>query len=287
VRFYLTNVSNTRTFNLSFPGTRMKIVAGDVGNFEREAWLSSVVIAPAERYVVHVKFDSAGDIPLLNRVQSLDHLFGKFYYETDTLGMVRVAAEPTERSLEATFATLREDSAVQRDIEHYRAQFERTPEKTLVLGVETKSLPFFTQTMMRLDSIYFTPIEWTGTMPGMNWASTGREVRWFVRDAATGKENMDIDWSFRRGDIVKIRIVNERQSIHGMQHPIHIHGQRFLVLAVNDVPTTNRAWKDTVLVPVGFTVDLLLDLSNPGRWMLHCHIAEHLTSMMMMAFTVQ
>ena len=287
VRFYLTNVSNTRTFNLSLPGARMKIVAGDVGNFEREAWLSSVVIAPAERYVVHVKFDSTGNVPLLNRVQSLDHLFGKFYYETDTLGIVRVATESVERKLEATFATLREDSAVQRDIERYRSQFERTPDKTLVLGVETNALPFFTQTMMRLDSIYFTPIEWTGTMPGMNWASTGRDVRWFVRDAATGKENMDIDWSFRRGDIVKIRIVNERQSIHGMQHPIHIHGQRFLVLAVNDVPTTNRAWKDTVLVPVGFTVDLLLDLSNPGRWMLHCHIAEHLTSMMMMAFTVQ
>jgi suppressor of ftsI len=287
VRFYLTNVSNTRTFNLSFPGARMKVVAGDVSNFEREAWVESVVIAPAERYVVHVKFDSAGDVPLLNRVQTLDHLFGKFYYDTDTLGVVRVATDRNERNLEASFASLREDSATRRDIERYRSHFGREPDKALVLAVETNNLPFFTQQMMRLDSIYFTPIEWTGTMPGMNWASTSREVRWVVRDAATGKENMDIDWSFRRGDVVKLRIVNERQSIHGMQHPIHIHGQRFLVLAVNDVPTTNRAWKDTVLVPVGFSVDLLVDLSNPGRWMLHCHIAEHLTSMMMMAFTVQ
>jgi suppressor of ftsI len=287
VRFYLTNVSNTRTFNLSFPGARMKVVAGDVSNFEREAWVESVVIAPAERYVVQVKFDSAGSVPLLNRVQSLDHLFGKFYYETDTLGIVHVAGQSTERNLEPSFAKLREDSATQRDIERHRPYFGRKPDKTLVLAVETNGLPFFTQQMMRLDSIYFTPIEWTGTMPGMNWASTGREVRWVVRDAATGKENMDIDWAFRRGDVVKIRIVNERQSLHGMQHPIHIHGQRFLVVAVNDVPTTNRAWKDTVLVPVGFTVDLLADLSNPGRWMLHCHIAEHLTSMMMMAFAVK
>ena len=287
VRFYLTNVSNTRTFNLSFPGARMKVVAGDVGNFEREAWVESVVIAPAERYVVHVKFDARKTVPLLNRVQSLDHLFGKFYYETDTLGIVRVDAGGTERNLEASFATLRADSATQRDIERYRPHFGREPDKALILLVETKDLPFFTQQIMRLDSIYFTPIEWTGTMPGMNWASTGREVRWVVRDAATGKENMDIDWSFKRGSVVKLRIANERQSIHGMQHPIHIHGQRFLVLAVNDVPTTNRVWKDTVLIPVGFSVDLLVDLSNPGRWMLHCHIAEHLTSMMMMAFTVQ
>lgn len=286
VRFYFTNVSNTRTFNLSFPGARMKVVASDVGNFEREAWVESVVIAPAERYVVHVKFDAETAVPLLNRVQALDHLFGKFYYETDTLGVVRVAGS-TDRNLERSFAEQRADSATQRDIERYRPHFKREPDKALVLAIETNDLPFFTQQIMRLDSIYFTPIEWTGTMPGMNWASTGREVRWVVRDPATGKENMDIDWSFRRGEVLKLRIANERQSIHGMQHPIHIHGQRFLVLAVNDVPTTNRAWKDTVLVPVGFTVDLLVDLSNPGRWMLHCHIAEHLSSMMMMAFTVQ
>ena len=287
VRFYLTNVSNTRTFNLSFPGARMKVVAGDVGNFEREAWVESVAIAPAERYVVHVKFDAESVVPLLNRVQALDHLFGKFYYETDTLGLVRVGPGRAEQNLEPSFATVRADSATQRDIERYRPHFGREPDKALLLAIETNDLPFFTQQIMRLDSIYFTPIEWTGAMPGMNWASTGREVRWVVRDAATGKENMDIDWTFRRGEIVKLRIANERQSLHGMQHPIHIHGQRFLVLAVNDVPTTNRAWKDTVLVPVGFTVDLLVDLSNPGRWMLHCHIAEHLTSMMMMAFTVE
>ena len=78
VRFFLTNVSNTRTFNLSFAGARMKVVAGDVGNFEREEWVESVVIAPAERYVVHVRFDRPGDVALVNRVHALDHLFGRF-----------------------------------------------------------------------------------------------------------------------------------------------------------------------------------------------------------------
>jgi len=33
-------------------------------------------------------------------------------------------------------------------------------------------------------------------------------------------------------------------------------------------------------------VDLLLEASNPGRWMAHCHIAEHLESGMHMTFTV-
>jgi suppressor of ftsI len=71
-----------------------------------------------------------------------------------------------------------------------------------------------------------------------------------------------------------------------MQHPIHIHGQRFLVYARNGAAVDNLAWKDTVLIPVGQTVDLLLELTNPGRWMLHCHIAEHMETGMMMVFQV-
>ena len=67
---------------------------------------------------------------------------------------------------------------------------------------------------MQIDSIYFPPVEWSGTMPMMNWASTGRQVRWILRDPATGKENMDIDWHFRSGEPVRIRLVNQRQSFH-------------------------------------------------------------------------
>jgi len=83
VRFFFTNVSNTRAFNLSFPGARMKVVAGDVGNYEREQWVESVVIGPAERYVVHVRFDRPGDIALVNRVRGLDHLYGRFFSDAE------------------------------------------------------------------------------------------------------------------------------------------------------------------------------------------------------------
>jgi FtsP/CotA-like multicopper oxidase with cupredoxin domain len=37
----------------------------------------------------------------------------------------------------------------------------------------------------------------------------------------------------------------------------------------------NLVWKDTVLVRTGETVDMLRDVTNPGIWMAHCHIAEH------------
>jgi len=140
---------------------------------------------------------------------------------------------------------------------------------------------------MRLDSSYFAPVEWVGSMPNMNWASTSDQVRWVLRDPDTGREDMDIGWTFPRDTLIKLRLVNDRFTLHGMHHPIHAHGQRFLVLAVNGVANQNLVWKDTVLVPAGSVVDILLDASNPGRWMLHCHIAEHLTAGMMTSFTVE
>jgi FtsP/CotA-like multicopper oxidase with cupredoxin domain len=71
-----------------------------------------------------------------------------------------------------------------------------------------------------------------------------------------------------------------------MQHPIHFHGQRFLVVNENGTANDNLVWKDTVMVPAGQYVDILLDTTNPGEWMAHCHIAEHLEAGMMFGFTV-
>jgi FtsP/CotA-like multicopper oxidase with cupredoxin domain len=106
-------------------------------------------------------------------------------------------------------------------------------------------------------------------------------------DRVTGRRNADIDWSFTVGDRVKIRIVNEMDSDHPMHHPIHFHGAgRFLVLARDGVSEPNLVWKDTVLVRMGQVVDLVLDVSNPGLWMAHCHIAEHTEGGMMFSFNV-
>ena len=320
VRLYLTNVSNTRTFNLSFEGVagrgdtgavlpdpRIKVIGTDVGAFEREEWVESIVLSPAERYIVHVRFDVPGEFTLLNRIQGIDHLGGVFFPETDTLGTVRVAAAggragaetsgapasagapantPAAGSASAAFDTLRTNLHAAREIALYRDQFDGPIDHELTFTLETTGVPYVVERLMRFDSAYFHPVEWSGTMPMMNWNSSSQEVRWIVRDPATGAENMDIEWDFEVGDIVRIRLHNERRSFHAMQHPFHIHGQRFLVLARNGVPNENLAWKDTVLLPAGTTTDILLEITNPGRWMAHCHISEHLEAGMRMLFTV-
>ena len=52
-------------------------------------------------------------------------------------------------------------------------------------------------------------------------------------------------------------------------------------------PMRDMVWKDTVFLPAGATVDLLVEMTNPGRWMMHCHIAEHLEAGMHTVFEVK
>ena len=130
-------------------------------------------------------------------------------------------------------------------------------------------------------------IEWEDDMVDVNRMTNPTNMQWKLIDRNTGNEGMSIDWRFRVGDRVKIRLVNEMDSDHPMHHPFHIHGAgRFLILARDGVVESNLVWKDTVLVPTGQTVDILLEVTHPGVWMAHCHIAEHHESGMMLSFRV-
>jgi FtsP/CotA-like multicopper oxidase with cupredoxin domain len=287
VRFFLTNVSNTRVFNISFDGARTKVIGSDVGKYEREAFVESVVIAPAERYIVEVLFDSAGEHTITNRIQAIDHYRGEFRPQVDTMGVVRVAAEPGAESHRTAFDNARVNQDVIGEIDRFRAEFDRAVDHTLEMGVEIGALPLPILQMIATDTFYYHPVEWNDVMPEMNYLSTGADVRWFVRDAKTGKENMNIDdWSFTVGDVIRLRLINRPSNQHPMHHPIHLHGQRFLVLERDGVRNTNFVWKDTAVIPLGSTVDLLVEMSNPGDWMLHCHVSEHLETGMKMVFRV-
>ncbi|MGH7466666.1 MAG: multicopper oxidase family protein, partial [Longimicrobiales bacterium] len=271
VRFFLTNVSNARPFNVSMDGARMKLVGSDVGRYEREEWVESVVLAPAERAIVDLRFDRPGLHALVNRVRALNHAYGTYYQEIDTLALVDVRASPALPDLRTAFAQLRTNADVVREMDAYRSDFARPPDRELVLSMQVRQLPAIVAAMA---TGFPVPVDWNDGMAMMNWATTGNNVTWIVRDAQDRRENMDVLWTFRRGDRVRLRIVNDHNVFHAMAHPIHLHGQRLLVIRRNGTPTSNLVWKDTALVQAGESVELLVEMTNPGRWMLHCHIAE-------------
>ena len=282
VRFYLTNVASSRTWNLSIGGVPMKVVAS-----RRQP-----VRARGAR---RERGPGAGGAVRRRRAvrprRALSRWSTRCRRSTTTGGnssrrSIRwagspLSAAPADAGLRRGVRHTRANAAVTADIAKYRPYFNAAPDKRITLTVATSALPLITVQFMSIDTAYFHPVEWVDGMPEMNWLSTGKQVRWILRDDATGKENEAIDWHVKRGAVVKLRIFNDPKSFHPMQHPIHLHGQRMLVISRDGVRTKNLVWKDTVLIPVGSTVDLLIDASNPGDWMLHCHIAEHLGAGMM------
>ena len=154
VRFYLTNAASSRTFNVSFGGAPIKVLASDVSRFEHEVRVPSVVMAPAERYVVSVRFERPGRYAVVNQVQAINHYRGEFEAEVDTLGVVTVDSAPASPELGAAFDSLRTNPAVSRDIERFRPYFDKPPDKRLTLTVRTSGLPLATVQFMTIDTAY-------------------------------------------------------------------------------------------------------------------------------------
>jgi FtsP/CotA-like multicopper oxidase with cupredoxin domain len=370
VRFYFTNTANTRVFNVTLPGARMKLVGGDSGHYEHETFVDEVLLSPSERYIVDVLFERSGEYTLEHRTPANSY----------QLASITVTEEPAEPALAQQFARLRTNDDLVAERRRTAPFLGAAPDKTLafvaemdfdvpddaiytcpmhpvVVSEEPGRCPECGMKLLPMEApptSYVCPmhphvtsdspdrcpecgmkllpahlvdtsehdgqdmhashqerdhgshsahesadpeahghehaqgIEWEDDMVEVNRRTTAENMRWKLVDRDTGAANAAIDWKFRVGDQVKIRLVNEMDSDHPMPHPFHVHGAgRFLVLARDGGEETNLVWKDTVLVRTGETVDILLDVTNPGTWMAHCHIAEHHESGMMFGFEVE
>ncbi len=287
VRFYITNAANARTFNFAIPNTRMKLVGSDNGKYEREEWIDSVTIGPSERQIVEIWFNQNGDYKIENQTPE----------KTYNLGTIAVAQNPVTVSY---LMVPRTNQDVIYAIDSLRPKFTKAPDKDIKLTLQMGSSPtegnnsmgghmmgngqMMQNTQMTMGDV--KKIEWEDDMGMMNAQSTKDSLKWKLVDQSTNMENMDINWQFKKGDVVKVKIFNDDKSMHPMQHPIHIHGQRFLVLSTNGIKNNNLVWKDTTLIQTGDTVELLVQMDNPGDWVIHCHIPEHMESGMMSEFKV-
>jgi FtsP/CotA-like multicopper oxidase with cupredoxin domain len=81
----------------------------------------------------------------------------------------------------------------------------------------------------------------------------------------------------RIGETLLVRFIG---SNSGFIHPMHIHGGPFRIVETdgNPVPRKGQWVKDTVNVGPGERYDVLWEAREPGKWLLHCHIAHHTTN---------
>ena len=74
--------------------------------------------------------------------------------------------------------------------------------------------------------------------------------------------------SFKRGETVRMTLVNDTSFPHG----IHLHGHHFFEISGDGALGDLR---DTTLVDAGESRDIVCVFDNPGRWLLHCHMLSH------------
>ena len=73
------------------------------------------------------------------------------------------------------------------------------------------------------------------------------------------------------GQRIRIRVVDTGDQVHA----IHLHGTPFEVVAQDGIPIKEPDRMDTVTISPGQTLDLIATFTNPGKWLLHCHIFGH------------
>lgn len=324
-RTFITNVANTRTFKLEFEGAQMKLVGGDTGRIEQEKIIDQQIIGTSERYVIELYYDTAGTYPIVHRGETIGTVtvepadtirlaeFSNMRKNNADYADIRnnftslLTQEPAKNlrldvEMKGMMGSMMNGMGSEENannmvtlmgmemdragaVEHCQMMPNMAGCKPFLESDESENINGM---MDESDESHSADgIEWEDDMFMMNNMSTDQTIEWVIEDTDTGMRNADIDWNFAQGDMVKVRIYNDEDGTHPMQHPIHFHGQKFVILSVDGKANDNLQWKDSVLIPEGRTYDILVDMSNPGLWMAHCHIAEHLHSGMMFNFEVK
>ncbi len=253
IRLRLLNGSNARIYYIGFDDNRaFHQIATDGGFLETPLQTNRVTLAPGERAEVLVDFSDGAEVVL------------KSYPEAellDTIGSFFVGLGNGHLEL---------------------LKIVPQPAKRA-----SHALPERLNTISRIkasDAAKTRPIVLGGPLQGGGPAGPG------VGPPINGKI-MDIE---RIDEVVRLGDTEiwEVSNPGGQAHPFHIHLVQFQILDRNGQRPTGAelGWKDTVLVPAGDTVRIIMPFDRYADpevpYMYHCHIMEHEDAGMMGQFLV-
>jgi FtsP/CotA-like multicopper oxidase with cupredoxin domain len=102
-------------------------------------------------------------------------------------------------------------------------------------------------------------------------------MAWAMNGVVGGEHDHPLLFAVKRDTSCVVELVNDT----AWDHPMHLHGHAFRVIAMNGQPTPRREWRDTVLLRPRETAEIAFVADNPGDWMFHCHVLEHQAGGMM------
>ncbi len=105
---------------------------------------------------------------------------------------------------------------------------------------------------------------------------------WALNGIAAHRIDMPPLLTFERGRTQVLTLRNDT----AFPHPMHLHAFAFRVLSRTGRPNPRREWLDTVLLERDETAELAFVADNPGDWLFHCHILEHMEAGMNAVFRV-
>ena len=129
----------------------------------------------------------------------------------------------------------------------------------------------------RVDKDYVLLLQEYAVLPNNTVPnSMNMEFNWLVLNGKAGPATTPI--VVRLGDRVRIRMINLGMD----HHPIHLHGHTFYTTGTEGGRIPEAAWipGNTVLVGVAQSRDVEFAATNPGDWMLHCHLPHHMMNQM-------
>jgi hypothetical protein len=106
--------------------------------------------------------------------------------------------------------------------------------------------------------------------------SLAMEFNWLTINGKAGPATTPM--IVKQGERVRLRVVNLGMD----HHPMHIHGNQFVVTGTEGGRAPESTWfpNNTVLVGVAQARDLEFDAVYAGDWMFHCHLPHHMMNQM-------
>ncbi|MBD0787821.1 multicopper oxidase family protein [Vibrio sp. Y2-5] len=160
----------------------------------------------------------------------------------------------------------------------FKCQQSKLPEDTEIPALPLNPIPKID--LANAQSIDFV-FEWEGAVSPADASGHAVPNFWLMNKRAwEGMSANNIPAPLAKLERGKTYIFNLK-NVTQYHHPIHLHGHTFTVLELDGKPVETPFHTDTVLLGKNGSAKAAFVADNPGRWMYHCHVIEHMKTGLM------